>query len=283
LDYTSLHERTSKKGLGCLENMAYFHMKLKTTLTSGAKRSVLVDGSWRLQIPAGPAGRYRLAQLDDYSDLPRKAFLWKRAGSFQVQMRASAAQIPGTWGMGFWNNPFGLAILKGVEMLRLPTLPESVWYFFASPQNHLSFYDHLPAHGSLASTFRSQRRVTPELALATLCLPLLAIPITARYLRKLIRNFVRQDSQELLIDPTHWHDYQLDWRKDRAIFKIDGQELFETEIVPQGPLGFVLWVDNQYAAFPPDGRIKFGSLENPVPAWIEVRNLSINGQSPELG
>jgi hypothetical protein len=43
-------------------------------------------------------------------------------------------------------------------------------------------------------------------------------------------------------------------------------------------LGFVLWVDNQYAAFPPDGRIRFGSLENPEPAWIEVRNLSINGQ-----
>jgi hypothetical protein len=253
-------------------------MKLKTTLTLGAKRSVLADGTCRLQIPAGPAGRYRLAQLDDYNDLPRKEFPWKRACSLQVQMRASADQIPGTWGVGFWNNPFGLAILKGVEMLRLPTLPQSVWYFFASPQNYLSFHDHLPAHGSLAATFRSQPRFKPELVLATLCLPLLAIPTTARYLRKLICNFVRQDSQELRIDPTLWHDYLLDWKNDRAIFQVDGRVLFETEIVPQGPLGFVLWVDNQYAAFPPDGRIRFGTLENPEPAWIEVRNLSINGR-----
>lgn len=257
-------------------------VKLKTRLTSGAERSILADGNWRLRIPSGRAGRYRLAQLDDYGDLARKAFPWRPACSLQVQMRASAGHIPGTWGIGFWNNPFGLAILKGVEMLRLPTLPETVWYFFASPPNHLSFYDQLPSHGSLAATFRSQRLFKPRLALALPCLPLLAIPTVARYLRTLIRRLVQQDSQVLDLDPTLWHEYRLDWQNERATFQIDGREIFETEIVPKGPLGFVLWVDNQFAAYPPDGRIKFGSLENPEPAWIEVRELSINGQVPEL-
>ncbi len=262
-------------------------VKLRKTLTSGAECSILAPGAWRLQIPAGPPGRYRLAQLDDYRDLARNTFPWKPACSLQVQMRASADLLPGTWGIGFWNNPFGMAILTRVEMLRLPALPATVWYFFASPQNYLSFYDHLPAHGSLAATFRSQQRLKPGLALTALTaipfLPLLMIPAVARCLRIWIRKFLHQDSQELRIDPTLWHDYRMDWHKDWAIFQIDKHKIFETEIVPQGPLGFVVWIDNQFAAFPPDGRIRIGSLENPEPAWIEVRNLLINGKYPELG
>jgi len=240
------------------------------------------DGTWRLRIPAGPVGSYRLAQLDDYSKLPRKAFPWRPDIRLSVQMRASAEQIPGTWGIGFWNNPFSLSILKRVEMLRLPALPESIWYFFASPQNYLSFRDNLPAWGSLAATFRSHRWSNFWLTLAAPILPLLAIPISARYLRKLIRKAIHQDSKTIPINPTEWHDYRLDWCEDQAVFQVDGRRLFETVIVPQGPLGFVLWVDNQYAAFPPDGRVGFGTLENQEPAWIEIKNLIINDQIPYL-
>jgi hypothetical protein len=34
-------------------------------------------------------------------------------------------------------------------------------------------------------------------------------------------------------------------------------------------------IDNQYAAFIPDGKIGFGVLENPEPAWLEIKELEI--------
>lgn len=258
-------------------------VKLRTKLTPGAEISAPQEGTLRLRIPAGPAGRYRLAQLDDYSHLPRKDFLWQPGTSLHVQMRASENQIPGTWGIGFWNNPFGMAILTRVEMLRLPALPESAWFFFASPHNYLSLRDDLPAHGALAATFRVQTRSKPWLTLAAPLLPLLAIPPVARTLRKLIRKTILEDSYQLPIDPTAWHDYRLDWQKNEAVFQLDSQKPFTTKIVPVQSLGFVLWIDNQYAAFRPDGQLRFGTLENPDAAWIEIRQLTINGKEPVLG
>jgi hypothetical protein len=44
-------------------------------------------------------------------------------------------------------------------------------------------------------------------------------------------------------------------------------------------LGFVLWVDNQYAAFRPDGRVGLGSLEYEQPAWIEISGLVLDNPS----
>ena len=255
-------------------------VKLQAKRTPGATIEKTEPGTLRLQIPSGPAGRYRLAQLDDYSGLPRKSFPWRPGSEIRVQMRASSAVIPGTWGIGFWNNPFGLAILTRVEMLRLPALPEAAWYFFASSHNYLSFRDDLPAQGSLAATFHSPGRSNPWLLLAAPILPLLAIPPVARKLRKWIPKIIRQDSQTLPIDPTRWHDYLLEWHKERAIFQVDDQTLLETQTAPDASLGFVVWIDNQYAAFSPDGRLRFGSLANPEPAWIELRQLSVNGQEP---
>ncbi len=254
--------------------------KLRSSLTPGADIYEITPGVLRLQIPAGPSGKYRLAQLDDYGRRPRKDFFWHPGSQVRVQMRASSAQIPGTWGVGFWNNPFGLAILTGVEMLRLPVLPETTWYFFASPQNYLSFRDDLPANGALAATFTSLPRSNLRLAMAAPLFPLFAVPPLARILRKWIATLIQEDSQSLAIDPTLWHDYFLDWQGDQVIFEIDERRIFVPNVTPNPPLGFVLWIDNQYAAFPASGRLRFGSLENAEPAWIEIRALTINGQTP---
>ena len=59
-------------------------------------------------------------------------------------------------------------------------------------------------------------------------------------------------------------------------FEVDGHTAFETTVTPYGPLGFVLWIDNQYAALPPDGKLGFGSLENPEATWIEVRGMNLD-------
>jgi hypothetical protein len=79
----------------------------------------------------------------------------------------------------------------------------------------------------------------------------------------------------MTLEPTDWHTYTLDWLPDRVSLSVDGQIMLETGLVPRPPLGLVIWVDNQYAALPPDGRLAFGSLANPEPAWIEITGLTI--------
>jgi hypothetical protein len=249
---------------------------LKPNLTEGSLVQVNGAGSWRLEIPAGPRNRYRLAQVDDYEGLQRNSFRWKPPFKCSLQARSSLDNIPGTWGFGLWNNPFGMAILKGAEMLRLPALPNTAWFFFASPPNYLSLRDDLPAQGELAAVFRSVRLPAPLLVLGALALPLLLWRPAARRLRRLARRFVQQEAMQLAVSPLEWHTYELSWQAHEVAFWIDSVMVLKTDLAPRGPLGLVIWVDNQYAALPPDGRVGFGTLENSEPAWIEIRDLVVS-------
>jgi hypothetical protein len=248
---------------------------LRPLVTPGAQ--VLRNGpdGWRLAIPPGPAGRYRLAQLDDYGRLRRGDFPHTPPLHFSVRARASGRQLPGTWGFGLWNNPFGLALLTGAEVLRLPALPNCAWFFFASPPNHLSLRDDLPGQGALAATFRSQGWPPALLAVGAPTLPLLFWRPAASRLRRLASRYVHQAVASLVLDPTEWHHYSLAWGPEQVIFTVDGRTVLETSVSPAGPLGLVMWVDNQYAALPPDGRLSFGSLPNQVEAWIELQDLRL--------
>jgi hypothetical protein len=248
---------------------------LKPNKTPGSRVEASGAGVWRLEIPAGPKGRYRLAQLDDYDAQPRRSFAWHPPFRMTLQARASSEAIPGTWGFGLWNNPFGMAILKGAEMLRLPALPHCAWFFFASPPNYLSLRDDLPAQGGLAATFRSTRLPTPLLALAAPALPLLLLRPAARRLRRLARALVRQDAVGLELSTVEWHTYQFSWRASGVEFFIDGERVLGTDITPYGPLGLVLWVDNQFAAWSPNGQVRFGTLETNQPVWIEIKDLVV--------
>jgi hypothetical protein len=246
---------------------------LKPTLTPGAQITQPHAGAWHLEIPAGAAGRYRLAQLDDYSHLGRKDFPWTPPLSLVVRARASAEDIPGTWGFGLWNDPFSLSIGLGGGMRRVPALPNAAWFFFASEHNYLSLRDDLPAQGALAATFQSTPWPAPLMALSALFLPLLLIPFTARILRRLGRRKIRQAAIRFTTTLTEWHTYRLDWETEAVHISLDGNPLYSTPLAPIGPLGLVFWVDNQYAAFPPDGRLMYGTLSNPEPAWIQIEGL----------
>jgi hypothetical protein len=109
-------------------------LQVEPNITFAAEVTRTATGAWRLGIPPGLAGQYRLAQLDDYRRLPRRAFLWHPPLSLSLSARASHASIPGTWGFGLWNDPFGLAFLQGGGV-RTPALPNAAWFFIASPQN----------------------------------------------------------------------------------------------------------------------------------------------------
>lgn len=247
-------------------------LQLQPNITFGAEVIRTATGAWHLEIPPGLAGGYRLAQLDDYRRLPRRAFLWHPPLSLSLRARASHGCIPGTWGFGLWNDPFGLAFLQGGGV-RAPALPNAAWFFFASAPNYLSLRDDLPARGALAATFRSPDW-SPILFLPIILLaPLLLIRPLGRRIRRLASGVVQQDAVALAVDPTAQHVYRIDWGADRATFYVDGGLVLETTVVPGRPLGLVIWVDNQYAALPPDGRVGYGTLPNPQTSWIEIDDL----------
>ena len=268
---------------------------LSPSKTAGSVVESKGAGNWLLQIPAGPAGRYRLAQVDDYHHRRREDYPWRAPVRLSLQAHVSHGVIPGTWGFGLWNDPFSMSILGGEGVRRLPCLPNCVWYFFASPPNWLSLRDDLPGAGLLAATFYSSwagnapgsgsmRRRLVNTARLLVALPLLAmlpggggprLHSARAGLRRATGRVVQQDSTLLPIDPTAWHSYQVDWQEEVADFMVDGKRLLSSSIAPAGPLGCVVWVDNQYAAFPPDGRVSYGMLENTEPAWLEIEGLEL--------
>ena len=247
---------------------------LQVRQTPGAQVVETSPGDWRLSIPAGTGSGYRWAQLDDYMQLPRKEFAWAAPLRLELRARVSAADLPGTWGFGLWNDPFTAGLGLGGTARRLPALPNTAWFFHASPPNYLALQDHHPAVGMLAATFSARGIPTALLALGALAVPLLAWRPTARWLRRWGRNFVRESAERLELDVTEWHDYTLEIRPDGVRFGVDGAACCETQVSPRGRLGVVIWIDNQYAAFRPDGKLSMGVLANEA-AWLEISNIRI--------
>jgi hypothetical protein len=242
-------------------------------LTKGASITPLTDG-FRLLIPdshpAVPvrsASGYRLAQLDDYAHLRRQDFL-HTLSTLRLRARASSGTIPGTWGFGLWNDPFGFSIGFGGNPFRLPALPNAAWFFHASPHNYLSFRDDKPASGFLAQTFRAS-------PFHPLLIPAgLALPFSRRSTRRLLSRVVDEEGVNLSVDVTQWHTYRLKWKVGQVAFEVDDVQVLETPVSPRPPLGIILWIDNQYAAFTPEGRLAFGVLEGNE-EWLEIENFEI--------
>ena len=250
-------------------------LRLRGRVTIGGHIQTRRPGCRRLSIPEGPGDCYRVAQLDDYAALSRSRFRWAPPVELRVTARVSALDLPGTWGFGWWNDPFSLHLGLSGATRRLPALPNAAWIFYAAPPNYLALRDDHPAQGLLAATFSSPRLPAPLLALGLPAVPLLMSPCTARLVRSVARRFVREDAAVLPLDPTQWHTYGLVWTEDVVRVTVDGVVAFSTPVVPTGRLGLVLWIDNQYAAFPPDGHLRVGSSANPD-AWLDVADLSLS-------
>ncbi|MGC1376784.1 MAG: hypothetical protein WA821_11185 [Anaerolineales bacterium] len=252
-------------------------MMLNPRTTPGASVTPTENG-WRLEIPAGPAGTYRLAQLDNY----RSRFPLSAPATLSLRCRVSDFHLPGTWGFGFWNDPFTVSLgLQGTAR-RLPVLPNAAWFFHASEENHISLQNHLPGNGFLAQCFSSPKIPSLLLAPALLALPFMFSKRLATWIRAIAGKIIREDAKRLEPDVTQWHEYRLKWSPGRVEFSLDGAPLFETETSPRGPLGLVVWIDNQFAAFTPNGKIQAGTQENPVPAWMEIANLEMRSGTTQL-
>jgi hypothetical protein len=285
--------------------MAYTKLKPRHTRASRVEEISRESSHYLLTINSGQADQYRLSQVDDYTQIKRGNFPLRSPLSLSLSARTSSEFIPGTWGFGLWNDPFGLSLGFGGNPFRLPALPNAAWFFGASKESYLSFREISRAerndegssrsadearataanrastagfanssqrgafNGFLAQTFRSPK-FHPLLILAGM-----ALPFSRKMTRRLLSKVVEDEGTHISVDVTHWHRYRLDWREKRVSFEVDDTLVFESSVSPHAPLGLVIWIDNQYAAFTPEGRIGFGVLENPEPAWLEIKDIEI--------
>jgi hypothetical protein len=236
----------------------------------------LSGSTLRLTVAGASRRRYSDAQIDDHQGLPRRRFPWRPPLRLTVQARFShpASDGPGgllgTAGFGFWNDPF---IMTGA---RLPALPRAIWFFQASPPSNMKLDLETPGYGWKAAVIDTLRPIT--LPLALLALPAAALMNVRSLYRRLwppIQRALRICEATVPVDSTAWHTYVLDWGTKGARFSVDGAGPLLEAPSPQGPLGFVLWLDNQYLVVTPWGRLGWGLLDIEDRQWLEVEQLSI--------
>ena len=243
-------------------------MPLKARTTPEASITKTEKG-YLMKIPAGDSSAYRFAQIDDYFGLPRKKFP-HHALTLSLCARTSSSAIPGTWGFGLWNDPFGMSLGFGANRFRLPTLPNAAWFFGASSENHLSFSDK-PAQGFLAQSFCSPKFHASLIPAGML------LPFAPKMTRRMVSKVIGEDSSALGVDVTQRHSYKLEWSLNRVVWYVDEAQVFASPVSPNPPLGLVIWIDNQYAAFKPEGKISFGVLEGNE-EWLEIEDLDMSSK-----
>jgi hypothetical protein len=232
----------------------------------------LSHGSWRLMLTDVSALAYSNAQIDDYDGLARADFPWRPPLHMTVRARFShpADQLRGTAGFGFWNRP------SAVSQRHPPALPAAHWFFFASPPSNMALDAHVPGRGWKAATIEAKwRRTLPLLPWLALTAPAMHIGPLRRRVWPVAQRVLRIREALLDMDVTLWHTYRLDWLAERSAFSVDGKTVLADAPSPRGPLGFVLWIDNQYAIVTPWGRVGHGVVPCPGNQWLEVSEIVI--------
>ncbi len=229
----------------------------------------------RLVIPSKPSG-YADAQLDDTASLARSHFRWRPPLHLRLRARASHPAPVGTLGFGFWNDPFTLSFGQGGAARRVPAAPQTLWFFYASPPADLRFTPGCAGSGWKAMRLASRR--LPALALLALAPPaivLAQIPLLRRPILQAALANVDGCEAVLPADLAAWHTYEIDWQVAEATFWLDGQVVLRATPPRQDRLGFVAWIDNQYATATPEAGFRFGILPTGEAQWLEIADFAL--------
>ncbi|RIK41931.1 MAG: hypothetical protein DCC55_10380 [Chloroflexi bacterium] len=238
----------------------------------GGGQLATTPGGLRLSYRAARADSYTNAQIDDYQGLPRSRFHWRPPLSLRVTARFShpTDQLRGTAGFGFWNDPFAMT------GARLPTLPRAIWFFFNSADAPLKLALETPGYGWRAATIDGWR--APFLLLSP-TIPAALILLRWRWLYRRawpLAQWAMGVAEALIdVDLTVWHTYEIYWGARQAIFRVDGADLFTTGRSPRGPLGLVLWIDNQGMVVTPWQLPSHRLLSVEHEQWLEVGKVMI--------
>jgi hypothetical protein len=225
----------------------------------------------RLVVEDATSTRYGDAQIYDYAGRKRRDFVCRPPLRMTVRACAShnAERLKGTAGFGFWNQP----VMPGQ---RWPRLPRAVWFFFASPPSNMAFAKDVPGYGWKAATIDASR--LPFLLLApTAPLGFLLMRLPALYNRLWpVGQWAIGASETVLsADLTQPHIYRLDWLPSSAHFYVDDHLVHRAPFSPRGPLGFVAWLDNQYAVVTAQGHLGMGLVAVPERQWLALDSLVI--------
>jgi len=240
-----------------------------------------------MMFAAARQGQYSDAQIDDYSRLARSALPWRPPLRMEIRARSSLPAatsdstsestgiLRGTAGFGFWNFPFSI---RGDVLM----LPEAVWYFYASPPSNMALVPGVPGWGWKAQVVHSMRlgalAATGPMALTATWA---AITGEAQPAAHWLQRLSGAHEALLPVDMTAWHNYILEWNRHEAIFQVDGTLVLRAPQPPTRPLGFVAWLDNQYAVATPRGVLRFGTVAS-GPQWFELDSIKIDHLSNSL-
>jgi hypothetical protein len=238
------------------------------------------DSTLRLAYTSAQIGKYSDAQIDDYGKLTRSKFPWRPPLRLEIRARTShpAASeestvesknmLRGTAGFGFWNYPFSA---RGDILM----LPEAVWFFYASPPSNMSLVPGVPGWGWKAQVIHTMRAdalpATIPMAMSAIWARMTGITQPAqRWMQRL------SGAREALlpVQMTDWHTYVIEWKEDVAGFWVDDHLVLIAPNPPSRPLGFVAWLDNQYAVATPRGILRFGTVSS-GPQWLDLDYIKI--------
>lgn len=235
----------------------------------------------RAELVLPPVRSYTDAQLDDTKNLPRRSLRWEPPLYFSLRARTSVPDPRGTFGFGFWNDPFSLSLGMGGAARKLPAAPQCAWFFYGSPPHDLQLADGVAGSGWKAQTltFRS----VPSLLLAPIAaggVLLASLLPLRRWAFRQARRFYRADERLLGVDPSAWHAYAVEWTGSAVRFFVDGAEVLYSAHPPHPPLGLVLWIDNQYAVASAEKGFSFGVLPLEREQTLELENMRIESPNP---
>lgn len=242
-------------------------------LIQGYGEQHLSDGRLRLGMRPGPAQPYTLSQLDDYHNKGRRSdYPWTPPLRLMVRARFSANDsMVGTAGFGFWNAPFtGERLSRGGSMP-----PQATWFFYASPPNQLAFGEEWSGRGFFVQSVRSPKMPG---VIASLGTKAMRVPLLGRLASWVGTGMIPAAGKQLDLDRTEWHTYRLYWEQDETRFEVDGDEVFTTPVSPHAPLGFAVWIDNQYASIGAGSGLDAGLLPIPDENWLDLTEIRIEPQ-----
>lgn len=232
---------------------------------------VRTEDGLRFVNPPGAGRRYCNAQLDDYQGLARRDFLWQPPLRLRVTARFSHAggQLQGTAGFGFWNDPFWMT------GRRAPALPAACWFFYASPPSDMALAQGVPGAGWKAATLDARTLgAALRLPALTLAAPLMRSRRLYARLWPRFQSALHIAEAPIAVAMTAWHDYTLVLGSALAEFMVDGRTVLAAQ-APAGPLGLVVWLDNQWLVARPDGRLRGGVLARATMQWMEIGKLAL--------
>jgi hypothetical protein len=233
-----------------------------------------LDSGCMLSMPPIPRG-YADAQIDDTQGLSRRHFRWTPPLRLVVRARIEPALPTGTWGFGFWNDPFAVSLGQGGAARRWPCGPRALWFFYASPPNEFGFTAG-PRNGWRAMSINTLEFHPLVLTPAALIAAALAqLPIVRRPVMQLALNQVTASEAQLPSPGTGLHEYDIAWEEGSATFRVDRDVVLHAENPPSVPLGFIAWIDNQFAVATPERGLRFGTLATDLKQSLHLMHASI--------